>query len=67
MPSLEKWGEKPQQGSITLQVLHGADGVLPVTVPLNDSMASLRTTISAALSTPARSGKAVLAFLSIFL
>ena len=39
---LEKWKERPQQGSITVKVLHGQDGVIPVTVPLNDSMASLR-------------------------
>ena len=31
---LEKYGELPQRGSITLHVLHGVDGDTPVTIPL---------------------------------
>lgn len=46
----EAWGEMPQSGSITIKVLHGTDGVIPVTVPLNDSMSSLMTIIAAQLA-----------------
>eukprot|EP01045_Picozoa_sp_COSAG04_P014033 COSAG04_NODE_1030_length_8649_cov_4.685263_4_plen_597_part_00 len=51
---LQKWKERPQQGSITVKVLHGQDGVIPVTVPLNDSMASLRKPFSLARATTKR-------------
>jgi ubiquitin len=47
---VEKWKERPQQGSITLNVLFGAHGVLPVSVPLNDSMSSALTHITALLA-----------------
>ena len=47
---LEKWKERPQHGSITINVLHGEGGLLAVTVPLNDSMASLFTLIAQQLA-----------------
>ena len=47
---LEKWKEQPQQGSITLNVLFGAAGILPVSVPLNDSMSSVLTRVTALLA-----------------
>ena len=46
----EKWKERPQSGSITVQVLHDEDGVFSVTVPLNDTMSSLTTAIVAQLA-----------------
>ena len=47
---LEKFKERPQAGTITLQVLHDADSVTPVTVPLNDSMSALMDAIAAAMA-----------------
>ena len=47
---LEKWKERPQQGSITINVLFGTHGILPVSVPLNDSMSSVLTRITALLA-----------------
>ena len=44
---LERWGELPQRGSITLHVLHGVDGDTPVTIPLNDCVSSLVSLITA--------------------
>ena len=47
---VEKWKERPQSGTITLQLLHGQDSVTPITVPLNDTVSTLLTIISAQLA-----------------
>lgn len=48
---LEKWKERPQSGTITINVLFGEHGMLPVTVPLNDTVSSALTHITKQLAT----------------
>jgi ubiquitin len=47
---VEKWKERPQSGTITLQLLHDQDSVTPITVPLNDTTSTLLTIIAAQLA-----------------
>jgi hypothetical protein len=47
---LKKWGEPPQRESITIKVLHDTESMTLVSVPLNATVSSLKTTVQAAVA-----------------